>query len=100
MSMVFVSPLVLQVAVAEIIITGEGPVIAKSEPLAAMELHRIASGKFREIVVGEQVTGPVVPIGSAGCAEIIKDVFVPAATILLQLPIKLLPSAPLTTCTW
>jgi hypothetical protein len=75
-----VSPLALQVPVADSIVTAEGPVITKSLPFGAMELHNILSVKFKVREEGEQFGGGIVPIGIGGCGANINCVPVPAVT--------------------
>src|SRR5204863_8000260 len=101
MVMLLVSPLPLQfMAVAEETVTAEGPVLIKSVPLGATELHKMGSANVNVIVWGVQGGGETVPIAMAGCGANTKLVLSPAVTCRLQFPIRVLPSEPLLTCTW
>jgi hypothetical protein len=64
---VLVSPLALQLtAVAELTMTADGPVMIKSDPLAATELHNMGSAKVNVIDEGVQGGGVTLPIAIAG----------------------------------
>lgn len=89
-----VSPPVQLIAVAELIVTAEGPVIIKSDPLGAMELHCKGEVKLSVMDWGRQGGGVIVPMGTGGCADSVKPAVPPAFTILPQLPIKVFPSLP------
>ena len=58
MVMLFVSPLVLHVAVAPVTVTVDEPVIKKSLPSVAIELHAIGSVKFKTIEDGGAIDSP------------------------------------------
>jgi len=64
---VLVSPLALQLtAVAELVVTADGPIMIKSDPFAATELHNIRSAKVNVIDEGVQGGGVTLPIAIAG----------------------------------
>ena len=94
-----VSPFALHVPVALVTVTAAGPVIIKSLPLEAIELHKMLSVKFRVIVEGEQFGGGTVPIGMEGCGASANWVLLPAVTWRLHWPIKAFPSVPFAICT-
>ena len=95
------SPAPLQVAVAPAMVMAEGPVITKSEPLAASVLQRNASGNCMVIEEGVQLPGAfAVPIGNGVCAATVKEVDSPAFILLLQAPSKVLPSEPVAIVIW
>lgn len=93
--MLFVSPPVQLTAVAETMVTGEGPVITKSDPLEATELHCRGAVKFKVMDWGMQGGGITVPMGIAGCAANVKLATPPALTCAPQSPVNVLPSLPL-----
>jgi hypothetical protein len=93
---VFVSPLTLQVAFAELIVTADGPAIIKSDPLGAIELHRIGSGKLRLIETGVQAFGAtIVLIGMAGCGRMVKEALLLVGIARPQLSVSVFPSVPI-----
>ena len=95
MVMAVVSPLALQLtAVAPVTETAEGPVIVKSLPLAAMELQRTGSEKFKVSEVGRHPGWVTVPIGIALCTATVNGTLLPAGTGVLQLSRMVLPSEP------
>lgn len=98
--MLLVCPPVQLTAVAEVIVTGEGPLMVKSDPLEATELHCKGTVKFNVMDCGRQAGGVIVPMGMAGCAANVKLVISPALTCAPQLPlINVLPSLPVATVT-
>ena len=99
--MLVVSPLALQLtAVAELTITAEGPVMIKSLPFTATELHNTGSAKVNVIDDGVQEGGVMAPIAIGVCGARVNGVVAPAVTCLLQFPVKVLPSVPVAICTW
>jgi hypothetical protein len=99
--MLVVSPAALQLtAVAAETVTGDGPVIIKSLPLAAIELQLIGSVKLSVTDEGAQVGGVTVPMGIAAWLARKKGAFDPAVTWRLHCPINVLPSVPATTSNW
>ena len=95
--MLFVNPLV-QVPVAPVMFTVDGPVIVKSEPLAATELHCTGPLRLTRIVVGEQATAAIAVIGVAGVTGMVNVAVLPAGNDRRQFAINVLPSMPVFTC--
>ena len=83
--MVFVSPFALQLtAAAELTVTEDGPVMMKSDPLAAIELHNIGSPNVNVIDCGVQGGAGIVPIGTGGWAARTNCVLLPAVACRLH----------------
>src|SRR5687768_15006978 len=90
-----VVPLMSQVKFTELTVTVEGPVIIKSLPSIAMELHKIESGKFNVTEGGAQDNvPPTVPMVNGGLGGMVKFAVAPEFICLLQEPISVLPSVP------
>lgn len=101
MEIAIVSPLALQLtAAAEFIVTAEGPVIVKSDPLAAIELHKMGSVKVSVTDCGRQGGVPIVPIAIGDCIGTVNAALLPAATCRPQRPTIVLPSLPVAALTW
>jgi hypothetical protein len=99
--MLVVSPLALQLtAAAELTVTADGPVMIKSLPFTATELHNIGSAKVSVIDDGVQGGGVTLPIATAACGAIVNWTLLPAVTCLLHKPINVLPSLPVAAFTW
>jgi hypothetical protein len=79
---VWVCGFVLQVAPADVIVTGDGPVIIKSLPLAATERQFNGMVKLSTIEDGAQDGGVTVPIGRGGCSARVNAALLPALTNL------------------
>ena len=97
---VVVSPFALQLtAVAELTLTVDGPVITKSDPFAATELHKIGSANVNVIDDGVHPGGVTAPIAIAGAGTMVNGELLPAATCL-HWPSNVFPSDPDKACTW
>jgi hypothetical protein len=93
--MLVVSPFALQLtATAEEIVTAEGPVIIKSLPLAATELHFTGSAKISVREVGAHGGGITVPIDSGMTGLTVNVTTLPTGIGVPQLSSNVLPSAP------
>ncbi|SRR5258706_3394658 len=100
MFIVVVNPWASQLPAADATVIAEGPVTLKSLPLAAMDEHRIGEGKISFNNEGEQPIGERLSIGTGDAGGIVNNASSPAVVLLLQLAVNVLPSLPVTICTW
>ena len=98
-SIVLVRPFV-QVPVAPVMVTAGVPVIIKSDPLVAIELHWTGSLKLTLIEAGEQAGTGMLVIVAGNDGGTTKFVLAPAVTVRMQGPISVLPSVPVAICNW
>src|SRR5690606_28840974 len=100
MSIAVASPVAgSQTPVADAMGTPDGPVMAKSEPFAAIEEHLTGWSRFILIDPGLQLATSVLMIVGAGAAGMVNGVEDPIITSLLQFPMRLFPSEPWFTVT-